>query len=60
MLQRIAQDQRVTGDEHDGQRRQQPTARKNAVMSCHDFHPLAELVEITRGMGPPRGQTAGR
>jgi len=53
MLQRIAQDERVTGDKHDGQNQQQPTAQKNAVMSGHDFHLVAKLAEITRGLGPP-------
>jgi hypothetical protein len=50
----------VTGDEHDGQGQQQPPASKDTVVSCHDFHPLAEQAEITRSMGPPRGQTGGR
>ena len=47
MLQRKAQNQRVTGNENDGQRQHHPRARKNAVVFCHDFHPLAERVEIT-------------
>src|SRR6266496_105232 len=33
MLQRIPQDQRVTGDEHNGQRQQQPPASEDAVVS---------------------------
>jgi hypothetical protein len=50
----------VTGDEHDGQRQQEPPASKRGVVSRHDFHPAAELAKITRGMEPPRAQTAGR
>jgi hypothetical protein len=60
MLQRKAQDQRVTGDEHDGQRQQEPPASKHSVVPYHSFHPAVELAEITRSKGPPQGQTAGR
>lgn len=60
MLQRIAQDKRVTDDEQDGYWQQHPRARKDSIMSNHRFHPLAATAEITRSKGPSRGQTAGR
>ena len=60
MLQRIAKDQRVTGDEHYGSHQQHPRARQQAAVSFHGSHPLAPMAEITRSMEPPQVQTAGR
>ena len=58
MVQRKAQDQRVTGEERDYQRQKYPRAPKNSIVSCHGVHPLAAMAEITHRMGPRQVQTA--
>lgn len=48
MLQRKAQDQGVSGDEHGGRRQQQPRARRNEVVFHHGSHPSSAMAEVTR------------